>query len=173
MIAGRGFHLTYCSNIHRGHTWADVDGALRASLPAIRAQLGAEGPFAIGLRLSADAARELADPEHLEASFARSLRTAITTCPRSTASPTAHFTAPASRNTSIAPTGASRRGWPISNQLADILAALIAGTELAGSVSTVPGAFRSAVTTEDDVRAIAANVLVMPRTWWRCASAPA
>ena len=65
MIVGRGFHLTYCSNIHRGHTWAEVDAALRVSLPVIRKQLRVDGPFAVGLRLSADAAADLAVANNL------------------------------------------------------------------------------------------------------------
>src|SRR5690242_18390309 len=65
MIVGNGLHLTYCSNIHRGHSWTEVDTALRTSLPRIREQLAVTGPFAVGLRLSADAASELSNPDRL------------------------------------------------------------------------------------------------------------
>ena len=59
MIIGGRFHLTYCSNIHAGESWAEVRAALGHALPAVRKHLGVTGPFAIGLRLSARAAEEL------------------------------------------------------------------------------------------------------------------
>ena len=62
MIVGGAFHLTYCSNIHPGETWSDVAAALASSLPRVRALLGHRGPFAVGLRLSAQAAETLEQP---------------------------------------------------------------------------------------------------------------
>ncbi len=64
-----GRHLAYCTNIHRGESWPEVLAALEHHTLAVRTRvLGhAETPFAIGLRLSARAARELADPRQLTA----------------------------------------------------------------------------------------------------------
>jgi hypothetical protein len=61
---GRG-HLTYCSNIHPGETWAEVRRNLYEHLPAIRSRLAPDTPFGIGLRLSAQAAQALARPDAL------------------------------------------------------------------------------------------------------------
>ncbi|CAH1001761.1 hypothetical protein LEM8419_02667 [Neolewinella maritima] len=52
-------HLTYCTNIHSGETWAKVCESLQYVLQ-VRDNLQQTGPFGIGLRLSAQAARELA-----------------------------------------------------------------------------------------------------------------
>ena len=58
-------HLSYCTNIHPAETWAETFAVLRTHVLAVRdrlraaGSLGADEPFAIGLRLSAVAAREL------------------------------------------------------------------------------------------------------------------
>ncbi|MCC7375479.1 MAG: metabolite traffic protein EboE [Verrucomicrobiales bacterium] len=66
-----GRHLAYCTNIHRGETWDEISRALEQHVLAVRDQVkrmrGGDGPFAIGLRLSAQAARELRDPSRLDA----------------------------------------------------------------------------------------------------------
>ncbi len=64
-------HLSYCTNIHPAETWAETFGVLRTHLLAVRdrlrttGELKVEDAFAIGLRLSAVAARELLDGDHL------------------------------------------------------------------------------------------------------------
>ena len=57
-------HLTYCTNIHPGETWAEVQASLKYVLE-VREKLKVSGSFGIGLRLSAQAARELAQPQVL------------------------------------------------------------------------------------------------------------
>ena len=52
-------HLTYCTNIHAGETWAEVRENLGRYLTAVRERLVPSGMFGVGLRLSAIAA---ADP---------------------------------------------------------------------------------------------------------------
>ncbi|MES2476173.1 MAG: metabolite traffic protein EboE [Verrucomicrobiota bacterium] len=64
-------HLSYCTNIHPAETWAETLLALSTHVLAVRDLLRADGmlgenePFAIGLRLSAVAAQELLDGDHL------------------------------------------------------------------------------------------------------------
>jgi sugar phosphate isomerase/epimerase len=53
------FHLTYCTNIHPGDGWAEVDANLRRFAPRLKARLSPAAPFGLGLRLSAHDAREL------------------------------------------------------------------------------------------------------------------
>lgn len=57
-------HLTYCTNIHPGETWAEVQRSMQYVLE-VRDKLGGTDPFGIGLRLSAKAAAELARPQVL------------------------------------------------------------------------------------------------------------
>lgn len=62
-----GLHLAYCTNIHRGESWAETFSNLQHHTLAVRERVAAQQPYAIGLRLGAQAARELADPAHLTA----------------------------------------------------------------------------------------------------------
>jgi sugar phosphate isomerase/epimerase len=54
--------LTYCLNVHRGETWAEARAALSGPARAVKAAVCPNAPFAVGLRFSARAAAELADP---------------------------------------------------------------------------------------------------------------
>jgi sugar phosphate isomerase/epimerase len=53
------FHLTYCTNIHPAHGWEAVLSNLRRYGPALKARFSPDGPFGLGLRLSARDAAEL------------------------------------------------------------------------------------------------------------------
>lgn len=59
------FHLSYCSNIHPGESWAATFENLKLFIPDVRNQLGVSGPFGIGLRLSNEASLILEKPEEL------------------------------------------------------------------------------------------------------------
>ncbi|MFN3996700.1 metabolite traffic protein EboE [Algoriphagus sp.] len=61
----KGFHLSYCSNIHPGESWEATFQNLKIYIPEVRQRLKAEGPFGIGLRLSNEASIELEKPEKL------------------------------------------------------------------------------------------------------------
>ncbi|HVJ46624.1 MAG TPA: metabolite traffic protein EboE [Luteolibacter sp.] len=64
-------HLSYCTNIHPAETWEKTAEVLRTHVLAVRDRLRAthelapDEPFAIGLRLSATAAEELLQGDHL------------------------------------------------------------------------------------------------------------
>ena len=60
-----GLHLAYCTNIHRGESWDETFAALKQHTLAVRDRVAGGRPYAIGLRLSAVAARELSDPARL------------------------------------------------------------------------------------------------------------
>src|SRR5437016_3163884 len=60
-----GIHLAYCTNIHRGETWEETFNSLKNYTLAVREKVCPQQPYAIGLRLSDLAARELSDPETL------------------------------------------------------------------------------------------------------------
>ncbi len=63
--------LSYCTNIHPAETWPETLLALNRHVLAVRNELVRSGdrtlsdPFPIGLRLSAQAAYELRQPEQL------------------------------------------------------------------------------------------------------------
>jgi sugar phosphate isomerase/epimerase len=56
-----GSHLTYCTNIHPGESWAEVRANLETHVLAVKQRVCPEAPFGVGLRLSARAADEV-DP---------------------------------------------------------------------------------------------------------------
>ena len=66
ILDGGRAHLTYCSNIHPGETWAEVRANLERYVPSVRDQVAPGQPFGIGLRLSAQAASDLSRVPVLE-----------------------------------------------------------------------------------------------------------
>ena len=62
-----GVHLAYCTNIHRGETWSETFENLRRFTLAVRERVAPQEAYAIGLRLGAQAARELNHPGTLTA----------------------------------------------------------------------------------------------------------
>lgn len=77
MKFGSSSHLAYCTNIHPAESWLQTTQVLRNHVMAVRellrdhsnhhapALLADDEPFAIGLRLSAMAAKELLENDHL------------------------------------------------------------------------------------------------------------
>lgn len=66
MFLDKGYHLTYCTNIHPGETWSEVFQALKTYLPPLKKQLSPDKPFGIGLRLSSKGSEELLEDDHLQ-----------------------------------------------------------------------------------------------------------
>src|SRR4051812_8631491 len=60
-----GAHLAYCTNIHPGDDWAQTFASLKNSTLGVRDRVCRGMQFAIGLRLSDQASRELIDPDAL------------------------------------------------------------------------------------------------------------
>jgi sugar phosphate isomerase/epimerase len=61
-----GLHLTYCTNIHPGHGWAEVEANLQRVAPGLKARLSPSAPFGLGLRLAASEATELLRDDRLD-----------------------------------------------------------------------------------------------------------
>ena len=159
MIAGERFHLSYCSNIHPGETWQEVSAVLAASLPRVREILGHRGPFAVGLRLSAQAARTLEQPNQLDA-FRHFLRAGDYYVLTINGFPYGAFHGQRVKEQVYRPDWRDDERLDYTNRLARLLAALLADrAEIEGSVSTVPGAFRSEIASRADETAMAIRVL--------------
>lgn len=158
-IGGR-FDLAYCSNIHAGETWAEVRRALGAALPVIRESLGHTGPFAVGLRLSSRAAGELNSRQGTLEEFRAFLRDGGYYVPTINGFPYGAFHGERVKENVYLPDWRDPARVEYSNVLATLLATLLDDANLpSGSVSTVPGAFKREVRSEDDVRLMARNVL--------------
>ena len=62
MLLNHGIHLGYCTNIHRGETWEETWRGLRDYTLKVKDRVADGKPYGIGLRLSEQAARMLAEP---------------------------------------------------------------------------------------------------------------
>jgi len=60
MKLNAGLHLAYCTNVHRGETWAETFDSLNTYALRVRERVCPKQPYGIGLRLSNQAAHELA-----------------------------------------------------------------------------------------------------------------
>ena len=159
MIVGGRFHLSYCSNIHPGETWHELSAVLASSLPRVRALLDHRGPFGVGLRLSAQAAQTLEQPEELDA-FRRFLRAGDYYVPTINGFPYGAFHGQRVKEQVYRPDWREDARLDYTNRLARLLAALLSdGPEIDGSVSTVPGAFRSEIDSREDVTAMATRMI--------------
>jgi sugar phosphate isomerase/epimerase len=144
MIVARGpdlqhLHLGYCTNIHAGETWDEVLANVETRVRAVKARVAPDRPFGIGLRLSAAAARRLADPGVLEL-FRDTLRAGGMYVFTINGFPYGAFSGLAVKERVYRPDWLEDERLAYSDQLAEILAALEPeGVE--GSVSTVPGCF--------------------------------
>ena len=146
-------HLTYCTNIHPGESWDEVRANVERHVVAVKARVSPDAPFGVGLRLSAQAAESLAAPREL-ASFAAFLEASGLYVFTINGFPFGAFHGARVKENVYLPDWRDPARARYSLRLAEILAALLP-PGLAGSVSTVPGAFRSAATGPDDAAHIA------------------
>lgn len=163
MNLGGGVHLTYCSNIHPGESWPEVRANLERHVVAVRDRLGHPGPFGVGLRLSARAAAELAEPAALadcRALLARERLYVFTI----NGFPYGTFHGSRVKEEVYLPDWRDPERLRYTNALADLLAVLLADAPvpdpgLTGSVSTVPGAYKAALDGPGDVSAMVDHLL--------------
>jgi len=156
-IGADGVHLTYCSNIHPGESWAEVRANIERYFPAVRDRVAPGEMFGIGLRLSARAARELGSGDAL-ASFhefmARNKLYVFTI----NGFPYGTFHGTRVKEEVYLPDWRDEERLRYTDELADLLVQLLPnGVE--GSISTVPGAFKPAMRGDADVGKIADNML--------------
>jgi hypothetical protein len=140
MRLNHGLHLAYSTNIHRGETWRETFESLQSHTLAVRERVCPQKPFAIGLRLSSRAARELSDPGTLLA-FQRWL--GQTGCYIFTMNgfPYGQFHGIRVKEQVYLPDWTSPERLAYTNLLFDLLAKLLpVGVE--GSVSTLPVSFK-------------------------------
>lgn len=159
MKLARDFHLTYCTNIHPGETWDEVAANLRNFLPAIRRQFSPDNSFGVGLRLSAQAAEVLEQPDRLEElrEFLHLQDCYVFTI---NGFPYGAFHGTRVKEKVYLPDWRDQARLDYTNRLARILCELLPDeSNLEGSISTVPGAFKEAVHSPEDARRMATLIL--------------
>ena len=154
-----GLHLAYCTNIHRGEDWAQTFASLNQSTLAVREKVAGGQPYAIGLRLSDQASRELADPERLN-EFKRWLDRHQCYVFTINGFPFGKFHGTRVKEQVYLPDWTSTARLDYTNRLFDLLSELLpSGIE--GSVSTLPGSFKEFIRDSSAVAAIQRNL-------WSC-----
>jgi len=138
-----GLHLAYCTNIHRGERWAEVLAALEQHTLAVREAVCPARPFAIGLRLGAQAAKELGDPATL-LEFQRWLERHECYVFTINGFPYGPFHGTTVKEQVYQPDWTTPERVEYTVQLVDILAQLLP-PDVEGSVSTVPVSFKGAL----------------------------
>jgi sugar phosphate isomerase/epimerase len=149
-------HLTYCTNIHGGETWPQVHASLKAHVPGIKARISPAAPMGVGLRLSAIAAEELARPAAFGQlrEFLASHDLYVFTI---NAFPYGSFHGTTVKENVYQPDWLTAERVAYSNRVAGILAALLP-QGMTGSISSVPGTFKSIARSPGAAPAMAANI---------------
>lgn len=154
-----GAHLAYCTNIHRGSNWAETLDSLKQHTLSVRDQVCRTSPYAIGLRLGDQAARELQSGDEL-ARFREWLEQENCYVFTINGFPYGNFHGNRVKEQVYRPDWAAPERLEYTNRLFDILAELLPpGVE--GSVSSLPGSFKEFVSTPEHVQAIRDNL-------WSC-----
>ena len=159
--AHHGLHLAYCTNIHRGENWAETFDSLRRYTLAVREQVCPAEPYAIGLRLSEQAARELSDGAAL-LGFQQWLEKHNCYVFTINGFPYGKFHGTRVKEQVYAPDWTTRQRLEFTNLLFNILSHLVPqGVE--GSVSTVPCSFKEFIHGPEQVKAMRDNLWCVRR----------
>lgn len=159
MILPKGHHLAYCTNIHRGETWTETFESLDRFTLAVRDAVSPAQPYAIGLRLSDQAARDLSEPETL-LKFRRWLDRNQCYVFTINGFPYGRFHGTRVKEQVYAPDWRTAERLEYTNRLFALLAHLLPeGVE--GSVSTVPCSFKEFIRSPADEKLMRDNL-------WKC-----
>ena len=159
MKLNHGLHLAYCTNIHRGETWAETFESLKNYTLPVGQRVCPKGPYAIGLRLSNRAAVELSDRANL-LPFQRWLTEKHCYVFTINGFPYGQFHGTRVKQQVYVPDWTTPERVAYTNLLFDLLAQLLP-ERIEGSVSTLPCGFKPLVTTQEEMTIIRANL-------WHC-----
>jgi hypothetical protein len=135
-----GLHLAYCTNIHRGESWAETFAALNQFTLKVRDRVSPGKPYAIGLRLSDKASRELQAVAALN-EFKKWLREENLYVFTINGFPYGQFHGTRVKEQVYRPDWSTQERLDYTIRLFEILAEILPdGVE--GSVSTMPGSFK-------------------------------
>jgi sugar phosphate isomerase/epimerase len=150
-----GIHFGYCTNIHRGETWAETFAALRTHTDAVRRRVAPDEPYGIGLRLGAAAAEELAAKGEERDAFRRWLDETNSYVFTINGFPYGAFHGTRVKEQVFAPDWASPERLRYTTRLFDLLDEF-APPGLEASVSTLPGSFKEFLRPETSAEHLAA-----------------
>jgi sugar phosphate isomerase/epimerase len=152
-------HLTYCTNIHPGETFAEVRRNVDGLVTAVGREVSGGRPFGVGLRLSARAAEELAQGDGVRAYRAELAARGLYVFTIN-GFPYGEFHSGRVKEKVYLPDWLDDARLMYTNRLAAILADLLPDEPgLEGSVSTSPGAFKPKIGGAGDVASMADRML--------------
>lgn len=159
MKLSHGLHLGYCTNAHRGETWAETFATLEEHARAVRERVGTGQPFGLSLRLSNRAAHELSDPATLR-TFHRWLDAHGCYVFTIQGFPCGHLHGRLAKPRVFLPDWTSAERLAHTNLLFDLLAQLMP-VDVEGTVGTLPGSFKSIPLVPEELKLLRANL-------WHC-----
>jgi sugar phosphate isomerase/epimerase len=149
-------HLAYCTNIHRGESWSETFSALAKYTLRVKERVCPRDPYAIGLRLSDEASRELSDKSRL-LEFQRWLEEHNCYVFTINGFPFGRFHGTRVKEQVYLPDWTSTARVAYTNRLFDLLAEIVPlGIE--GSVSTAPCSFKLFIKTQDQIAEMRQNL---------------
>ncbi|MBY0432310.1 MAG: metabolite traffic protein EboE [Rhodospirillales bacterium] len=138
-------HLTYCTNVHPGETWAEIAAQIVRHVPAVKARVAPHQRFGIGLRMSETAVADLRPHGAALAEFKAWLREAGLYVFTINGFPQGAFHGQRVKDAVYRPDWRDPRRLVYTNALARLLADLLEDepATLEGSISTVPGGYKA------------------------------
>ena len=149
-------HLAYCTNIHRGSSWAETLESLDQYTLQVRERVCPKDQYAIGLRLSAPAARELSAPSNLLA-FRKWLDEHECYVFTINGFPYGDFHGTRVKEDVYRPDWTTQERLEYTKLLFDLICD-IAPEGMEASISTVPGSFKRFITSQDQLVAMCENL---------------
>lgn len=156
MLLNHGIHLGYCTNIHRGETWEETWNGLKNYTLRVKDRVSGGKPYGIGLRLSHQAALELAAPGKIDEfkSWLDANNCYVFTI---NGFPYGSFHGTRVKEQVFKPDWSTTERLTYTNLLFDILAQLLP-PGVSGSVSTLPGSHKTFGVGADELQAIFTNL---------------
>lgn len=152
-----GHTLAYCTNVHRGDGWTETFSNLRNHALAVRDQVAPQKPYALGLRLSDSAARELQVGDNLK-DFRNWLERENCFINGINGFPMGTFHGQPVKEKVFAPDWSQPERREYTQRLFDLLVILKKPNEL-GTVSTLPGSFKAFGLSTEGRLAVIENIL--------------
>jgi len=166
MQLNHGLHFTYCTNVHRGENWPETFHGLDQYTLAVRRKVGTSATFGIGLRLSAQAAQELAESHNLRA-FQRWLDQHGCYVFTLNGFPYGRFHGGRVKEQVFAPDWSTRERLDYTKLLFDLLVQLLP-PDVEGSVSTLPGSFKEFVFGPESSSCPSSKLAAIRNHLWSC-----
>ena len=149
-------HLAYCTNVHRGNSWKETFDSLERYVMEVRKSVAPSERFAIGLRLGAEAARELSYSDEIT-KFRRWLDQNDAYVFTINGFPYGNFHGSPVKEEVYRPDWTTNERLNYTLALFTILEQLLESGE-EGSVSTLPGSFKEFVPNHDIPKVMIKNL---------------